>query len=74
MKAVDPGAVLVTPYAGGYEGYLLLAHEFDRGGYEVSTRSTYFERCTADALLDMALGWLRGANTVTTTAATTAKL
>ena len=35
-----------------------LAHEFQRGGYEVEGRSTYFEPGTADKLLQCVLGWL----------------
>ncbi len=35
-----------------------MAHEFDRGGYEVEIRSTYFERGTADELLNVLLGWV----------------
>ena len=60
MKRVDPSAVLVT-VCGGYEGYMPLAHEFDRGGYEVEARSTYFPAGTADALLACVLTWLREA-------------
>ena len=40
------------------QGYLPMAHEFDRGGYEVEVRSTYFERGTADVLLSVLLGWV----------------
>ncbi len=40
------------------QGYLPMAHEFDRGGYEVEIRSTYFERGTADELLNVLLGWV----------------
>ena len=57
MKAKDPNSFLVS-VAGGYEGYIPLEHEFDRGGYEVEIRSTYFVPGTADALLEMVLGWL----------------
>ena len=42
------------------QGYLPLAHEFERGGYEVEIRSTYFEPGTADALLSILLGWVGG--------------
>ena len=37
-----------------------MAHEFERGGYEVEIRSTYFERGTADELLNVLLGWVEG--------------
>ena len=57
MKAKDPNSFLVS-VAGGYEGYIPLEHEFGRGGYEVEIRSTYFVPGTADALLEMVLGWL----------------
>ena len=40
------------------QGYLPLAQEFDRGGYEVEIRSTYFEPGTADELLDVLLRWV----------------
>ena len=35
-----------------------MAHEFDRGGYEVEIRSTYFKKGTADELLNILLQWV----------------
>ena len=35
-----------------------MKHEFDRGGYEVEIRSTYFEPGTADELLKVLLRWV----------------
>jgi hypothetical protein len=51
------------------QGYLPLAHEFERGGYEVEIRSTYFEPGTADALLSILLGWVGGGGGDSQTAA-----
>ena len=50
MKAQFPNSVLVS-CAGGYQGYLPLAYEYDRGGYEASEDSTHFVPGTADRLL-----------------------
>ncbi len=50
MKAHNPDSVLVS-CAGGYQGYLPLAYEYDRGGYEASESSTHFVPGTADRLL-----------------------
>jgi hypothetical protein len=50
MKESAPGSVLVS-CAGGYQGYLPLAYEYERGGYEASPDSTHFEPGTADRLL-----------------------
>ena len=41
-----------------FQGYLPMKHEFDRGGYEVEIRSTYFEPGTADELLKVLLRWV----------------
>ena len=57
MKARNPNAVLVS-CAGGYQGYLPLLHEFDRGGYEVEARSSHLEPGTADRLLNIAMEWV----------------
>jgi len=50
MKKRFPNSVLVS-CAGGYQGYLPMAHEYDRGGYEASADSTHFEPGTADRIL-----------------------
>jgi len=54
MKERFPDSVLVS-CAGGYQGYLPLAHEYDRGGYEASEWSTHFEPGTADRILEAIL-------------------
>ena len=54
MKAQFPDSVLVS-CAGGYQGYLPLAYEYDRGGYEASESSTHFVPGTADRLLEAIL-------------------
>jgi hypothetical protein len=54
MKERYPDSVLVS-CGGGYQGYLPLAYEYDRGGYEASTRSSHFEIGTADRLLERVL-------------------
>lgn len=51
LKRAHPGAVLVS-CCGGYQGYLPLAHEYPRGGYEASAASTHFAAGTADRLLE----------------------
>ena len=57
MKERFPNSVLVS-CAGGYQGYLPLEHEYPRGGYEASERSTHFEPGTADRVLELTLDWL----------------
>ncbi|MEW6751265.1 MAG: neutral/alkaline non-lysosomal ceramidase N-terminal domain-containing protein [Candidatus Latescibacterota bacterium] len=57
VKERLPEAVLVS-CAGGYEGYLPLAHEYERGGYEATDRSAHFTPGTADRLLEVILGRL----------------
>ena len=57
MKQQFPNSVLVS-CAGGYQGYLPLAYEYDRGGYEASEDSTHFVPGTADRLLEAILGKL----------------
>jgi hypothetical protein len=57
MKQRHPDSVLVS-CAGGYQGYLPLAYEYERGGYEASDQSTHFVPGTADRLLELILGWL----------------
>jgi len=57
MKERFPDSVLVS-CAGGYQGYLPLAYEYDRGGYEASEDSTHFVPGTADRLLEAILGKL----------------
>ncbi|MBT3380706.1 MAG: hypothetical protein HN742_15220 [Lentisphaerae bacterium] len=54
MKERVPNSVLVS-CAGGYQGYLPLAHEYDRGGYEASEGSTHFKPGTADRILNAIL-------------------
>jgi hypothetical protein len=50
LKATHPGTVLVS-CAGGYQGYLPLAHEFARGGYGATPDTTHFAQDTGDRLL-----------------------
>jgi len=57
MKERFPNSVLIS-CAGGYQGYLPLEHEYPRGGYEASERSTHFEPGTADRVLELVLDWL----------------
>ena len=51
LKAAHPNAFLLS-CCGGYQGYLPLAYEYDRGGYEASAASTHFAPGTADRLLE----------------------
>lgn len=50
MKAKFHQSVLVS-CANGYQGYLPLAHEFERGGYEVSIPAMHFASDTGDRIL-----------------------
>jgi hypothetical protein len=50
---------MIVTACGGYEGYMPMAHEFSRGGYEVEPRSCYFVPGTADSLLECVVDWLR---------------
>jgi neutral ceramidase len=59
MKARFPHSVLVS-CAGGYQGYLPLGYEYERGGYEASARSTHFVPGTGDRLLEAILDKLSG--------------
>lgn len=54
LKAECPGGILVS-CAGGYQGYLPLAHEFARGGYGATPETTHFAEDTGDRLLAEAL-------------------
>lgn len=54
MKARFPNGVLIS-CCGGYQGYLPLAYEYDRGGYEATEFSTHFKPGTADRILDVIL-------------------
>lgn len=58
MKAQFPNSVIVS-CANGYHGYLPLAHEFKRGGYEVSTPAMHFAPDTGDWVLKAVLKKLR---------------
>ena len=58
MKGQFPHSVLVS-CAGGYQGYLPLAYEYERGGYEAGPTSTHFEPGTADRILAAVLDKLR---------------
>jgi len=58
LKRAFPQSVLVS-IANGYEGYLPLAYEYERGGYEATPDSTHFQIGTADRLLEKALGELK---------------
>ena len=54
MKRDHPNSVLVS-CTGGYQGYLPLAHEYERGGYEATEQTTHFTPGTADRILDVIL-------------------
>ena len=54
MKQRFPNSVLVS-CCGGYQGYLPLAYEYDRGGYEAPSSSTHFIPGTADRILELIL-------------------
>ena len=54
MKERFPNSVLVS-CCGGYQGYLPLAYEYDRVGYEATEASTHFVPGTADRLLETIL-------------------
>lgn len=54
MKERFPNSVLVS-CAGGYQGYLPLEHEYERGGYEATEDSTHFVPGTGDRLLEAIL-------------------
>ena len=54
MKERYPHSMLVS-CCGGYQGYLPLAYEYDRGGYEATESSTHFAPGTADRLLEAIL-------------------
>ncbi len=58
IKSAFPQAAVVS-VANGYEGYLPLAHEYTRGGYEATVESTHFEPGTADRVLELILSELR---------------
>ena len=58
MKERFPNSVLVS-CAGGYQGYLPPEHEYPRGGYEASERSTHFVPGTADRVLQLVLDRLK---------------
>ena len=62
MKRRYPQSVLVS-CAGGYQGYLPFAYEYDRGGYEASELSTHFVPGTADEIYDLVETHLGGAVT-----------
>lgn len=57
MKKRFPNSVLVS-CCGGYQGYLPLAYEYDRVGYEATSSSTHFVPGTADRILDVILNRL----------------
>ena len=54
MKEQFPNSVMVS-CCGGYQGYLPLAYEYDRVGYEATESSTHFVPGTADRILDLIL-------------------
>lgn len=58
MKSRFPDSVLVS-CAGGYQGYLPFAYEYERGGYEATDRSTHLAPGTADALFEFVERHLR---------------
>ncbi len=57
LKERYPNSFLVS-CAGGYQGYLPLAHEFPHGGYGATTDTVHFAEDTGDRLLAAALGLL----------------
>jgi hypothetical protein len=54
MKERFPNSVMVS-CCGGYQGYLPLAYEYDRGGYEATASSTHFVPGTGDRILEVIL-------------------
>lgn len=54
MKERYPNSFLVS-CAGGYQGYLPLAHEFPHGGYGATPDTVHFAQDTGDRLLGAAL-------------------
>jgi hypothetical protein len=54
IKEQFPNSILLS-CTGGYQGYLPLAYEYERGGYEASERSTHFVPGTGDRLLEAVL-------------------
>lgn len=54
MKAKFPDSIMVS-CAGGCQGYLPPARDYERGGYEASDYGTHFEPGTADRLLKVIL-------------------
>ena len=61
MKQRFPDSVLFS-CTGGYQGYLPLAHEYERGGYEATADSTHFVPGTGDRLLQVILQELEERN------------
>ena len=54
MKQQFPNSLLVS-CCGGYQGYLPLAYEYERVGYEATSSSTHFVAGTADRILELIL-------------------
>ena len=54
MKQKFPNSLLIS-CCGGYQGYLPLAYEYDRVGYEATSSSTHFVAGTADRILKLIL-------------------
>ena len=54
IKQQFPNSLLVS-CCGGYQGYLPLAYEYDRAGYEATSSSTHFVAGTADRILELIL-------------------
>ena len=57
LKAACPDSIMVS-CSGGYQGYLMPAHEFGKGGYEADPRETHFEASTGEALLKKCIAWI----------------
>jgi hypothetical protein len=57
IKRRFPNAVMVS-CAGGYQGYIQLAADHPRGGYETSVPAVHFVPGTGDRLLEATLQWL----------------
>ena len=54
LKEANPDAVLIS-ITGGYNGYMPLAEEFPRQGYECSFGATHFAKGTGDKFLAAAI-------------------
>lgn len=58
LKTACPNAALVS-CANGYQGYLPLAEDFARGGYEADPMECHFQENAGDLLLEAAIRWAK---------------